>query len=90
MGDETPFTQRDAANLERAMRDLTTEMREFRKEIAQTYVRKDALEPVLLGLRKDVDTHSKWFTWIIQTVGAVIIVGLIGLLISGGIHYGGS
>lgn len=80
MPDSQPPTQRDYLHLSNSMRDLTRTLDQLRSEMASTYVRKDVLEPTLLDLRKDVDTHSKWFTWIVQTVGAVIIVGLLGLL----------
>lgn len=80
MAADEPPTQRDFMHLSGSMRDLARTLDQLRAEMASTYVRKDVLEPTLLDLRRDVDTHSKWFTWIVQTVGAVIIIGLLGLL----------
>ena len=81
MTDESPFTQRDAANLQQALRDLTDELRETRKEFASTYARKDVIEPQLATIRRDVDTHSKWFTWVVSLVLSTVILAVLGLVI---------
>lgn len=86
-------TQRDFANLSNSIRDNTQALREFSEKVDATYVRKDVLGPQLAGVRKeiggvvaDVETHSKYFTWLVQTAGSVIIVGLLSLLIYTGVH----
>jgi hypothetical protein len=81
---DAPLTQRDAVAMTQAIRDLTNEMRALPDKIAETYVRKDVLEPRLSEMQKDIDAHSDWLTWAQRIIIGAVILALLGVVISQG------
>jgi hypothetical protein len=82
---DSPFTQRDVEGAIQAIRELTAEIRALPDKIAETYVRKDVLEPRLKGIEDDVAAHGDWFKWGGRIIIGLVFVGLLGLLfVSGG------
>lgn len=79
-----PVTQRDAARLEAAIRDLTESMNGLASKIEATYVRKDVLEPQIESIVNAIKAHSSYWTWLVRLVVGAVIIGLIGLLIASG------
>lgn len=86
----TDMPSRDVTRLETAMRDLTSEISNLRKEWAEIYVRKDVLEPQLELLetahkatQAQVDRHSDYWDWVIKIVIGAVIIALLGLVIVG-------
>lgn len=74
-------TAREYDNLTKSLQDLTSTIKDLRTEMSSTYVRKDVLEPQLSEIRKDVAQHGTYFDWIVKTVGAVIILALLGTIL---------
>ena len=74
-------------DLRDSIKELTTEMRGLRGEMADTYVRKDVLEPQLETMNLKIEKHASNWDWLVKTVGAIIILGVLGLLIYSGAHH---
>lgn len=75
-------TAREYDALTKSLQDLTSTIKDLRSEMASTYVRKDVLEPRLGAIEDDVSKHSNYFDWIVKTVGAVIILALLGTILA--------
>lgn len=97
----------DSPRLERAIHDLQTSvsantiaqqelsstLKELRSEIAQTYVRQDVLQPMLAGVKKeiedvrdDIKSHGDWITWGNRLVLTLFIAAVFAvvLMLGGG------
>lgn len=59
-------------------RDLNETVKGLRTEMAQTYVRKDVLEPMLEGIKLNVKEHDDWITWVTRIVISAVIIAVIG------------
>lgn len=59
-------------------RDLNESVKGLRTEMAQTYVRKDVLEPTLETLKANVKEHDDWITWVTRIVLALVLVAVVG------------
>lgn len=85
-------TPREFERLTSAVDRLTGVMEslpeKLRTEMAETYVRKDVLEPRLGAIEDDVKTHAGYFAWIVRTVGVLIIAALLSTILvqNGVIH----
>lgn len=73
------------SSLEKAIMELTNAIKEFRAEVANTYVRKDVQD------QKDATSHSRlskleeWNTWAVRIVLAIIAAAVLGgVLVNGG------
>ncbi|MCL2542750.1 MAG: hypothetical protein FWE71_09890 [Nocardioidaceae bacterium] len=87
MSDESQFPTSVAASLDRAMRDLTTEVKGLRGEIADVYARKDVIEPRLDNLEADIKKHGDYWDWLVKLVCGAVILALLSVVIvqSGGV-----
>jgi hypothetical protein len=60
---------------------------DLRTELNRTFALKsdvNVIEADTKTLRRDVDKHSEQIGWVVKTVGAAILVALVGLLIAKG------
>lgn len=91
MSDDDPITRREAQTLTQSIRDLTNELRELRNDIAETYVRKDVIDPTLklvtdaiAAVSGRVSKLESGMNWVIRLVLSVVIVAVLGLVITKG------
>ena len=79
------WTPREFERLTTAVDRLTGVMEslpeKLRAEMAETYARKDVIVPRFEALEADVKTHADYFSWIVRTVGVIIIAALLGTIL---------
>lgn len=88
---QEPITHRDVAYLANAIEGLTSVVNQMRVDNAQTFVRKDVLDPKLSaladqidGVRADVQAANDWLKWTGRIVLGAVILAVVGLVLKGG------
>jgi hypothetical protein len=86
---ESPLTQRDVEALRTTLDKLDRTIEYFRDFVESTYVRKDVIDPKLADMRKDIDAHSDWLTWVQRIVIGALLLAAVGAVIYSGTKGGG-
>lgn len=80
---DIPITQRDIEALRTTLDKLDRTVDNLPDKIAETYARKDVLEPRLKGIETVLGKHDDWLTWALRIVVGAVILSLLGLVIAG-------
>lgn len=82
-------SHKDIDSLNNSIQNLNTTLNEFRKEIADTYVRKDVHEEQLTAIKKDIKEHDAWLDWAQRIVIGAVIIALLSLVLAQAANGGG-
>lgn len=72
------------SSLEKAIMELTNAIKEFRAEVANTYVRKDVQDQKDATSNTRIGKLEDWNTWAVRIVLAIIAAAVFGGLMANG------
>lgn len=86
----TDITQRDLEALRTTLDKLDRTVSSLPDKMAETYARKDVVEPRFRVIEEDVSKVQDWMTWAQRLVLGLVFVALLGAVLvqggGGGVH----